>query len=417
MPTASRSFPVSLFGVLDLDFVRGEFPALETDWALMDNAGGTAPCRQVIELMRAHMERVPVQLGASYGLSVEAREAVEAGRRAAARLVGSEADEIVLGASSTVLVQQLASVLRASWDTGDEVVVTNLDHEANIGPWRRLEETGIVVREWRFRDETLTLHEDDLEPLLSERTRLVAFTHCSNVVGSIVDVAALAARARAAGALTCVDGVAFAPHRRVDVRALGVDFYLASLYKVFGPHLGLMFGRRELLREAKSPNHFFVSEESVPTKFEPGNVNYELAASLVGILDYLQALGAHHGLGEELDLGACFARIDEHEEELVRPLLLFLDEHPRARRIASAAPAGTERVPTVSFTVDGMRSSELPPLLDERRLAVRYGHFYAYRLVRDLGLLDRDGVVRVSLAHYNSPREVERLIEALDEVL
>lgn len=410
--------------MLDLDFVRTQFPALQTRWALMDNAGGSVPCRQVIERVREHMERLPVQLGASYGLSVEARDAVEAGRCAAATLVGADPDEIVLGASSTVLAGQLATVLRASWEEGDEVVVTNLDHETNIGPWRKLEHTGIVVREWRFRPDTMTLHVEDLGPLLSERTRLVALTHCSNVVGTIVDVAAIAARVRAAGALTCVDGVAFAPHRHIDVQALGVDFYLASLYKVYGPHLSLMFGRRDLLRAAKSPNHFFVSEDAVPTKLEPGNVNYELAASLVGILDYMRALGAHHGIGhephgigDELDLGACFARIAQHEEALVRPLLAFLDEHPRVRLVGSASADGAARVPTVSFTVDGRRASEIPPLLDERALAVRFGHFYAYRLIRDLELLEQDGVVRVSLAHYNAPEEVARLIEALDELL
>lgn len=402
--------------MLDLDFVRAQFPALETTWALMDNAGGSAPCRQVIDRVAAYMERLPVQLGASHELSVAAREAVAAGRQAAATLVGAHPDEVVLAASSTVLIQQLAAVLRASWKPGDEVIVTNLDHEANIGPWRKLEETGIVVRQWRFRDETQTLHLEDLEPLLSERTRLVAFSHCSNVVGTILDVAAIAARVRAAGALSCVDGVAFAPHRRVDVTALGVDFYLVSLYKVYGPHLGLMFGRRELLLGAKSPNHFFISEQTVPTKLEPGNVNYELSASLVGILEYLQALGVHHGLADG-DLGAIFAKIAEHEEELLRPLLSFLEGHPRVSLIGSTAPDRNVRVPTVSFTVDQRRSSEIPSLLDKHSLAVRFGHFYAYRLIRDLDLLEGDGVVRVSLVHYNSLQEVTRLLEALDGLL
>jgi cysteine desulfurase family protein (TIGR01976 family) len=415
MPVAAAGD--SLFPLLDLAFIRAQFPALKTHWALMDNAGGSAPCKQVIERVRAHMERLPVQLGASYGLSVEAGQALAAGREAAARLVNAEQDEVVLGASSTVLTQQLATLLRSSWREGDEVVVTNLDHEANVGPWRRLEETGIRVREWRVRKDTLTLEPADLQPLLNERTRLVAFTHCSNVVGSIVDVPAVTALARAAGVLTCVDGVAFAPHRRVDVQELGVDFYLASLYKVYGPHLALMFGRKELLLQAKSPNHFFVPADSVPTKLEPGNVNYELGASLLGILDYMQAFGAHHGLGEELDLEGCFARIAEHEQQLVSPLLAFLAGHPRVRLVGSSSPDNTLRVPTVSFTVEGRRAGEIPPLLDERSLAVRFGHFYAYRLIRDLGLLELDGVVRVSLAHYNAPQEVARLVTALDELL
>lgn len=401
--------------MLDLDLVRAQFPALDTPWALMDNAGGSAPCRQVIDRVSAHMARLPVQLGASYPQSVEARAAVEAGRAAAARLVGAKPEEVVLGASSTVLVQQLATVLRAAWSEGDEVVVTNLDHEANVGSWQKLERTGIVVREWRCRPGTLMLHVEDLEPLLSERTRLVAFTHCSNVVGSIVDVAAITERVRAAGALSCVDGVAFAPHRRVDVAALGADFYCASLYKVYGPHLGLLFGRAQLLREAHSPNHCFVSADAIPTKFEPGNVNFELAASLVGILDYLELIGSHHGLGS--DLGAVFDRIAAHEAQLIAPLLEFLDAHPRVELLGRADADPLHRVPTISFTVQGRAASELPPLLEQHSVAVRFGHFYAYRLIRDLGLLERDGVVRASLVHYNSPAEVARLIEALDALL
>ncbi len=406
----------AIFGrMLNLDFVRSQFPALETPWALMDNAGGSAPCRQVIDRVREHMERLPVQLGASYALSVEAGDAVATGRSAAATLVNAEPGEIVLGASTTVLVKQLASVLRASWKEGDEVVVTNLEHEASIGPWRKLEETGIVVREWRVREDSLTLHLEDLEPLLNDRTRLVAFTHCSNIVGTVIDVAPIAARVREAGALVCVDGVAYAPHRRVDVKALGVDFYFASLYKVYGPHLALMYGRKEVLLRSKSCNHFFIPETSVPGKFEPGNVNFELTTSLSGILDYASAFNAEHGSSDDLD--AFFGLVAEHEEELIRPLLGFLAEHPRVQLIGSASADRAERVPTVSFTVNGRRSSEIPPLLDAKLLATRYGHFYAHRLIEVLGLLERDGIVRISLLHYNSPEEVGRLIEALDDVL
>ena len=404
---------------MDLDFVRAQFPALDSDWAFLDNAGGSVPCRQVIERVCAHLERHPFQLGASYPASREAGEAVASGRRAVADLFGCDADEVVLGASSTVLAQQLATALCAGWSPGDEVIVTNLDHEANVGPWRRLEQRGIVVRVLRFREDDLSLHVEDLDALLSERTRLVAFTHCSNIVGSIVDVAALAQRARAAGALTCVDGVAYAPHRRVDVRALGVDFYLASLYKVYGPHLGFMYGRREALLAAKGSNHFFVSEESLPGKFEPGNPNYELAASLVGIREYLGEMAARLEpiSGESDAIDRSFDAIARAEEALVTPLLGFLEEHPRTTVVGAAEADRRRRVPTVSFTVEGMAASELPPLLDERRIATRFGHFYAYALIEDLGLLERDGVVRVSLLHYNSPSEVDRLIEALDELL
>jgi cysteine desulfurase family protein (TIGR01976 family) len=405
----------ALAPMLDLDHVRSQFPALETPWVLMDNAGGSVPCRQVIDRLYRFLTRHPVQLGASYGLSVDAGEAVASGRAAAAALLGATPEEVIVGASSTALVNQLAAALRPGWSAGDEVSVTNVDHETNVGAWRRLEASGIVLREWRVRPDTCELHPDDLAELLGERTRLVAFTHCSNIVGSITDVAACTALARAAGALTCVDAVAYAPHRRVDVRALGVDFYFASLYKVYGPHLGVMFGRKEVLLETGSINHFFVGEDELPRKFEPGGVNYELVASLPGITEYLGTLGAEGGTPSTLE--HAFEQIAAHEEALVTPLLAFLDAHPAVTIVGDRSPSSARRVPTVSFTVAGRDASEIPPLLDERQIAVRFGHFYAYRLIRDLGLLERDGVVRVSLVHYNTPGEVARLVEVLAEVL
>ncbi len=385
--------------MLDIQFTRSHFPALASGWAFMDNAGGSAPCQQVIDRTREHMERLPFQLGASYGRSVEAQAAVDAGRSAAAPLLGAELDEVVLGSSSTTLAYRLSAALRPSWQVGDEVIVTNLDHEANIGPWRKLEESGIVIREWRVGEETQTLHKEDLEALLGERTRLVAFTHCSNIVGTILDVPDLCATIRAAGALSCVDGVAYAPHRRVDVRALGADFYFASLYKIYGPHYAMLFGRRELLLEAQNLSHFFVPDDSLPGKFEPGGVSYESVASLVGITEYLQSFGAHHGLGNELDLDGCFNIKAEYEMKLLQPLLSFLEEHPCISLLGSSVADAATRVPTVAFTIQGRHSSEIPPLLDEQSIAIRYGHFYAYRLMRDLNLLESDGILRTSLVH------------------
>ena len=405
--------------MFDVQRARSHFPALETDWALLDNAGGSAPARQVIDRVAAYMARSPVQHGASYPLSLEAGARVAEGRAAAATLVGADPDEIVLGASSTVLVRRLARSLASAWRRGDEVVVTNLDHEANNGPWRALSEQGIVVREWSLRRETATLELEDLEPLLNERTRLVAFTQVANVVGTLIDAAAIVRRVHAAGALTCVDGVACAPHRRTDVKALGADFYLVSLYKVFGPHLGLLYGRRELLRAARGQNHFFVGEDELPRKFEPGSVPHELAAGLPGILECFAALRGLPG-PEQLtpaELQALFDEFAQQEAELVRPLLEFLSSRPRVRLIGKATHAATERLATVAFTVQGRPSSELPPLLEERRLAVRWGHFYARRAMQPLGLDPDQGIVRVGLAHYNTPEEVARLMEALDGVL
>ncbi|MEM7582720.1 MAG: cysteine desulfurase-like protein [Acidobacteriota bacterium] len=419
---------------LDVEFVRRHFPALADDWVLMDNAGGSIMPSQVSDLAHDYMRRFQVQLGASYGLSTEAGERVAAGRRAMAAFIGADEDEVILGPSTTLNLELLAGALADLFEPGDELVVTNLDHEANVGPWRRLAESlGVAVREWRIRSEAAALEVEDLEALLSPRTRLVCLTHCSNLAGQIVDVAAVARRVHQAGAKVCVDGVAFAPHRRVDVKALGVDIYALSLYKTYGPHLGLLYVQHDLLQRAANRNHFFVDTASVDTgsaptgklhlKLEPGNVSYELAAALPGILDYFDALATHH-LGasaateEAVErLERVFQLIAEHEERLASTVLDYLRGNTRVRIIGPETADRGKRVPTISFVVEGRPSSSVPPRLDPHRVAIRYGHFYAYRPIRDLGLLDGDGVVRVSLVHYNTEAEVDRLLELLDRAI
>jgi len=401
--------------MLDLSAVRAQFPALDSEWALLDNAGGSAPCRAVIAAVSEHLARRPVQLGATYRASREASAAVEAGRTAMALLGGVDPGRTVIGPSATVLLQRLAAGMRRSLRPGDEIVVTNLDHEANIGPWRGLERDGAVLREWRFRREDCALHVEDLVPLLNQRTRLVAFGQVSNLVGTIHDVAAACARVRAAGAVSVVDGVAYAPHRRPLVDELGADAYVFSAYKVFGPHQAVLFARRELLERWAPEYHFFLQD---PVRgFEPAGGAYELVASLPGIVEHLAGLAPCDGtsVGERLDAG--YAAIGATEARLAAPLLAFLAAHPRVELLGTADPDPARRVPTISFSVAGRRSSEITLALDEHLLGVRHGHFHAWRAVRDLGLLERDGVVRVSLAHYNTEGEVERLMRALDLVL
>jgi len=404
-----------------LAHVRSRFPALSSGWALFDNAGGSVPLGSVVDRAAAYMRGHAVQLGATYELSARAGAEVAAGHRAAERLVGAAPGEVVLGASTTANLRTLARALAPLWGPGDEVVVTNLDHESNIGPWRALEREGIGVREWRFRPETAALHAEDLEPLLGPRTRLVAFTHCANVVGSLHDAAAIVRRIHAAGALACVDGVAFAPHRLVDVAAIGADFYAVSLYKTYGPHLALLFGRHDRLLEARSQNHFFFGEDELPYKLEPGGVPHELAASLPAVPEYLLELESRlpgGGAGEERErLARAFDAIAAHEAALVEPLLAFLRGRRGVRIVGEPTADPSRRVPTVAFTVDGRDASEIPAALDAAGVAIRYGHFYAHRAIEAMGLLARNGVVRVSLVHYNTPAEVARLLEALDKTL
>ncbi len=423
----TRNFTARNQNVLDLDFVRSRFPALSTDWALFDNAGGSVPLASVIDGVASYMGRLGVQLGASYDLSVEAGERVQAGHRSMEELMVAESGEVILGPSTTVLLAHLARALRPSWREGDEVIVTDLDHEANIGPWRALGASGIVLKEWKLRRESASLELEDLKALLTERTRLVAVTHCSNIVGRIHDVSAMAEAAHGVGARVCVDGVAFAPHRRIDVRALGVDFYVFSTYKTYGPHQAVLWGRRELLAEARSQNHFFVGEDQLPAKMEPGGPNHELAASLPAIPEYLESLATHHGAHdwaggarsgtEPNPLDRAFELIATHERALAARVLEFLSQRQGVRVIGPESSDAAIRVPTISFVAEGRHASEIPTALDGEKVAIRWGDFYAKRAVQSLGLQSAGGVIRISMVHYNTLDEVDRLIRALDRCL
>lgn len=410
--------------MLDLEFVRAQFPALSRhwpSWALLDNAGGSVMPRQVQARIGDYLERYMVQLGASYALSQDATAIVEAAHTAAQTLIGAQPGEVAIGPSTTLNAKILALALRPRWREGDAVIISELDHEANIGPWAALAETGIEIRVWKLRPETASLELDDLDALLDERVRLCCVTHCANVVGRIHDLRAIAAKLHAVGAELCVDGVAYAPHRLVDVVALDVDYYLLSLYKVYGPHLAVLFGRGELLARARGQNHFFIGEDELPYKLEPGNANHELCAGIPGILDYFAALDDHHHAQPAASMRAklqrTFERIAAHEATLAERLLDFLRTRRGVRVIGPQTSDPAVRVPTIGFCVDGRKASEIPPLLDARQLAIRWGHFYAVRAIAALGLAERDGIIRVSMVHYNTVAEVDRLIAALDEVL
>ncbi|WP_008314784.1 aminotransferase class V-fold PLP-dependent enzyme [Leptolyngbya sp. PCC 6406] len=428
---------------LDLDYVRQQFPALAGDWTFFDNAGGSQVARPVGDRITDFLYGSNVQLGASYGVSQTATERVAAAHQGLATLINApDPQTVVLGSSTSALFRILAHCLGQTLQPGDEVVVTNCDHEANISPWVDWQGLGITVKVWTLNPETLTLDLADLADLLTPRTRLVAVTHVSNVLGTINPIRAIADLAHHNGSLICVDGVAYAPHRRVDVQALDVDFYAFSLYKTYGPHQALLYGRRELLEALPGFNHYFIT--SVPYKFQPGNVNFELAYGSLGILDYLTALAAHHGGGLDgavpeppasdlttsdlttsdlttqdpgTQLRQAFALIRDHETALGDRLLTYLRQHPAVAIIGCPDAHPDHRVPTISFVVAGRTSAAIPPRIDPHHIGIRYGDFYAVRLIEDLGLALQDGVVRVSMVHYNTLEECDRLIACLDAVL
>ena len=387
--------------MLDVEGVRAQFPGLASDWVLFDNAGGSQMVARAIERVGEFYRTSNVQLGGSYAPSQLAAERVTNGHAALARWIHCGADELVLGTSTTQLLNNLALAMSAQIAPGDELIVTDVDHESNIGCWRRLAAMrGAVVKEWRVDGDTLALRAEDLAPLLGDRTRLVCFTQASNLVGTVHDVAAITRLVHAHGARVCVDGVAFAPHRPIDVRAWNVDYYVCSVYKIYGPHLACLYGKREHLAALAGINHFFIEE--APYKLQPGHAPYELVSALDAVVDYLEALD--------------FDDVAAHERTLATCLLDFLAAHERVR-VLGERTASASRVPTVSFIVDGAHASAIVRAVDAQRIGIKHGDFYARRLVDRLGLGAQGGVIRASMVHYNTRAEIERLCAALEPTL
>jgi cysteine desulfurase family protein (TIGR01976 family) len=398
--------------------IRGQFPALEGTTVFLENAGGSQVPLIVADRVREYMLSSYVQLGAGYARSEQSTRLVADARDFVRLLMGGREGEVILGPSTSALLQMLADCYSRVLLPGQEVVVAESGHEANVGPWQRLERTGVVVRWWRLDPETCTCPLDRLEPLLTERTALVAFPHVSNLLGDIEDVRKITDLVHAAGARVVVDGVAYAPHRAMDVDAWGVDWYAYSAYKVYGPHMAALWGRRDALAEVTGPNHFFVADDDVPYKFELGGVDHEGCAGLLGLRDYL-ALLADLTDGGALDRSAverAFDVMTACELPCQAALVAYLRSRPDVR-IVGPTEAGSSRVGTVSFLHSELSSRAITEVVDRSDIAIRHGHMYAYRLCQALGLDPDDGVVRVSLVHYNTPEEIERLIDVLDKAL
>ncbi|KAJ9463817.1 putative cysteine desulfurase [Diplonema papillatum] len=408
---------------LDMDFVRKQFPGLSDAEVLMDNAGGSQICRQSIDRITDYLVRCNVQHGASYDRSKQSVAAADAGVEAARVLLNAkEKCEVTLGPNTTSLFLYLSLAMTSQVKKGQDIIVTNSDHEANVGCWKKLAaRTGATVKEWKVNTTTWKHEIADLKALISDNTYLVTVTSCSNIIGEVNDIAAYAKLAHEHGALICTDAVAFAPHRAMDVQATGVDFHASSLYKVFGPHIGVLYGKKSRMLELPGINHHFITDEMIPGKFQPGGFCHELAAGCAGILDYLSAVAVHHDAAYEQKtprerVEFAFELFTRQEDVLCEKFLAFLRGKPGVR-IIGGAECAAGRVPTISFAKEGLRSSEAMAATDSRSIGIRYGHFYAWQLIHDLGLLESDGIIRVSMAHYNTEAEVDRVIAALDEVL
>jgi len=411
---------------LDTDFVRRQFPAFghpETGkWAHLENAGGSYVPSQVIDRFTNLLSFHKTQPNWDFAPSQRATEAIEQSRVEMAATFNAAPEDIHFGPSTTQNTYVLARSMRHGWSEDDEIVVTNQDHEANIGAWRSLAETGIVVREWSVDPGTGLLDVSDLESLITDRTRLVAVTHASNVAATINPVRAVADLVHAVGGVLVVDGVSYAPHARIDVRALDCDVYLYSAYKTFGPHLGMMYTRRSLLESLHHEGHWF-NEPILSTRLTPAGPDHVEIGASGGIVDYYEEIHRHHfGAGEGASdlvgrIGEVFALFAAHEQALMTPLIDFLGGRDGVTIVGSPSSDHSVRAPTVAFHSQKVSSADVYKALIDAQVSCGHGHFYARRLVEALGLDPNDGVVRLSMVHYNTPSEITRAISTLNQVL
>ncbi len=419
---------------LDSGFVRGNFPALSKEFKgrpaiFFDGPGGTQVCRQSIRAVADYFENRCANGGGTFETSRRTDETVLSARQAMADLLNAPAAEnIVFGANMTTLTFHLAHSIAETIRPGDEIVVTTLDHDANVTPWTDLARHGAVIRTVDIDPSDCTLDPDGFDAVLSERTRLVAITHASNAVGTIPDVAEITRRAHRVGALVFIDAVQYVPHGPVDVQGLDCDFLACSAYKFFGPHVGVLYGKLEHL-ERLNPYKVRPSSNLVPWRWETGTPNYEGIAGVHGAVDYFAEIGERFGeayrspalfagySGRRLTLKAAMGAIREYESTLAERLLDGLGTVPGIHIYGLTDRARLhERGATVAFTLEGRKPRDIAAALAGKNIYCWSGNYYALRLMERLGL-EPDGAVRIGLVHYNTVDEIDALIASLKEIM
>ena len=402
----------------DVTAVREQFPALERTHngrraVYFDGPGGSQVAKSAIDAVSGYMSRGGANLHGPFPTSVETEEILRDTRQAMADFLGAGPDEVAFGANMTTLTFAVSRALARNWDRNSEVVVTELDHRANVDPWLlAAAERGAAVRWVRVNPETLTLEADDIERAINDRTRLVAVGLASNAVGTVNDVAAIAKRAHGAGALVAVDAVHAAPHIPVDRDAIGADVLTCSAYKFFGPHVGVTAVRRDLL-ETLDVYKVEPAPDYIPDRLETGTQNHEGIAGAKGAIDFISSLG--HGTSLQDKLVSGMRAIEEYEADLAERFRAALHEIPEVKLYA--APDGVLKTPTVAFRVEGHTPREVTERLAQEGFFVADGHFYASTLARKLGIHDKGGWIRAGLAPYNTEEEVEGFIESLKSLV
>ena len=408
---------------LDLDFVRTQFPAFKDplckDWSFFENAGGSYVPKQVIEKLNNFMISTKVQPYAEYPMSKIAGDNMDEATELFAKMINANNKEIIIGGSTSVNLYVLSNALKYSLKPGDEVIVTNQDHEANISPWRRLAEVGANIKEWKINPVTAELDMETFERLLTNKTKIVAVTHCSNIVGTVNNLKKITELSHKKNAIVIGDGVSYAPHGFPDVKELGVDFYTFSLYKTYGPHLALLYGKEEILKNLPNQNHHFL-EGNYPYTINPGGPNHEELASLIGIYEYFMTLYKHHYNNDKLSTKEKIQKVNkliaDHEEEIANPILNYIYNRKDLNLIGKKIISNKDRAPTIAFNSNNKTSKEVSKILVSNKIATRNDNFYAWRCLKALGIDTEDGLVRLSLTHYNSKNDSDLAIKALDKL-
>lgn len=395
--------------MLDVEALRSEFPALSGSQIYLDGPAGTQVPSRVIAAVTETLTRSMSNVGGEFTSSRRSEATVAAARTAASDLLGGTPEEAVFGPNMTSLTFALSRALSEDWRAGDQIILSGLDHDANVTPWVRVAAMKGADVDFARIDEDASLDIDHLEALITNRTRLVAVTACSNAFGTLVDVTRVAAAARRVGAVSYIDAVHLAPHRFIDVAAIGCDFLVCSSYKFFGPHLGLLWGKREHLERLPA---FKVrpAPDVGPARWETGTPPFELLAGFTAAVDYLASIG--WGGDRRGALESAFREIKSYEDEIGAR---FLGGFPDRMRVVGR-PSMEGRVPTFAVEVEGMPAPEVTKRLGERKIAVWAGHYYAIEPMARLGFLDRGGLTRIGLLHLTTAAEVDTALEALESL-
>ncbi len=410
---------------LDLSWVRSQFPALAQTVnghpaVFLDGPGGTQAPQRVIDAVANYLTSDNANTGGAYATSCRTDTMIARARAAMADFFNCDADEVVFGPNMTTLTYAISCSLGRQFGPGNEIVLTHLDHDANVSPWRALEERGVTVRFADIREEDCTLDMNDLSRKITGHTRLVAAGYASNAVGTINNVKEIAHLAREAGALTFIDAVHYAPHGPIDVRALDCDFLVCSTYKFFGPHMGVLYGKREHLKRLQ-PYKVRANTDNVPNRWEWGTLTHECIAGITACIDYLADLGRRvnpSASTRRAALLAAYGAIQPYERSLVERLIRGLLAIPGLKLYGITDPSRFHhRCPTVAVRIAGHTPLELATQLGDRGFFTWDGNYYALNLTERLDVEKSGGFLRIGLVHYNTREEVERFLSALGEIV